>query len=431
MLGNRERPAVKKRMSQTEVDEIARNFRVGIFLQDNPNDAGSEGWAFERDREPQRIRTMADLSNLMMWITSCEIDAFNRGEGRKIHNVRKSDYLGLPLQQLAKDLGMRIDGGFAVQNGPRLLPHVERTVQLAISMYRMEEPGRQLQQDSLQKAIQRMVPDLPPVPETVGALNLAAAYQSFSSIRSSVFFDNAVLINLRFSRVEYALWLLSNNFPDQGWTHITHNVEAELGALGDDTRPFLVEGTVELDRVATGVGELIAFGVGPKKEVQRRWMTDVEYRWITAFARVQAVSLIQCEQSVKLSSSFKLPDNMVLDPVMYQVVSFGVLAHAHWTALAAERWSMTLKRGEPDLIATWLSAYDRMKCFQAAYLLFERRFTVFGYGKGSVSVRVTRDRLPELRDIAESIGMAWPTWDAIFNEYGYGNESATSETASA
>lgn len=429
MLSNRSKPAAKPRLSQAEVDAIAKAVRVGLFLHDNPNDTESHGWAFETGREPERKR-LFELNPLTLWVSSCEVSAW-RSVGSRQHNVLRSDFLGISVKQLGLDLGLRLEGQFAIENGPRLVPHIEMVVQLAVSMYRMEQPARQLQQDTLLKVIQRMLPELPPVPEVVGTYALAQAHQGYSHPGNN-YMDNSVLINLRFSRVEYANWLLSNRFPDQAWTVISRGIEDHLATIDDETPPFLIEGAIEFDQVSTSLGQLIAYGSSSSKgAAQRKWMTDVEYRWISKFARVHPTQMIQCSAAEKLSPSFRLPDNMVLDPIMYQVVSFGVLAHAHWTALGAERWVTVRRQTEPDLIATWISAYDRMKCFQAAYVLYEQGFPIFGYGKGSVAVRVPRERLPELRDLAESMGMAWPTWNAIFNEYGYGTNESASTLAAA
>lgn len=400
-------------------EEAAANLSVGVVLHDNRNTL-QEGWAFRVGQPPFRVRGLVDLPNDSLWISSGEFGDFQKLQGAQFHHVRRSDFLGLKISDLATDLGLRIDGGYAQEGGKRLVNFVQEAVRMVVKAYGITDTTRQLQQDRLVAAIAKLLPPPPPAREMFTA-RLASAYQSLS-IRRVGYIDNSVPLKLRFSRLYYAQWLLSNPVPDNGWSHIFSSQGFDHDkVMSGEFPPTLIHGQLEFDKVSVETAELIAFGAGGQLRARskRNWMTDVEYRWISRHARVHVQEYMVSTGLVPLPSACALPAILSDSESISHLVSSGILAYAHWQALVSPRWSKLSGVTEHDAIGTWLRAYDRAKCFEAALVLQQQGFHVSAYGNGAVHVQVDRGRLPELAETAGALGIAFPTWNALLQEFGY------------
>lgn len=400
------------------LEEIAAKQRVGIVIHDNQN-AMTEGWAFLTDREPFRVRALYDLPNDALWISSGDFQDFRKIGGSQYHNVRRTGYLGLKLTELAVDLGIRIDGGYAIRGGVELVKFVENAVRRAIVLYRLEEPLRQLQDDTLVTSLTKAMPPPPPSSHLSG--KLGSAYQSWSSCNGH-YVENSIKVRLRFARLPYAQWLLSQSVPENSWNlfYDTRGFNHDEVVEGN-CRPCLIEGVLEFDQTNAAVAELIAYGTGgpSSSRSKRAWMTDVEYRWISSFARIHVRQYLQSTDYMPLPMACRLPEQLSADPMLYHSVSSELLAYAHWQALAAAKYSRAAGAAVHDIFGTWLRAYDRQKCFEAAFVLHNHGFSVGGYGSGSVLIKAPREKLKELEELASSLGFAYPSWNALLQEFGY------------
>lgn len=408
-------------LKKPTIEEIAAGIKVGLILHDNPK-ALAEGWAFPSNGEPFRVRGIFELPNDAIWISSGDFQDFRKLGGAQYHHLRRTGYLGMKLSEIAKDLGVRIDGSFAQDGGRLLAPYVEDVVRKCVEFYKLEDPMRQLQEDTLVATIAKVLP--PPMPHKELFLSkLSSAYQSWSSLHVP-YMDDTATVRMRFARIEYANWLLSNPVPDNGWTHVYSDSGFNHEAVMNGTfPPTLIEAVLELDSVNAETAELIAYGVGgsAKTRSKRSWMTDVEYRWISKFARVHVRSYLMSNEMLPLSDAYSLPADMTSEKFYSQTVSMGIISYIHWQALVSAKYTRLTNRSEYDLHGTWLRAYDRAKCFEAAYLMQQHGFSVVGYGNGSVVVRAQRDRLEDLCQLSLSLGMCYPTWNALLQEFGYGS----------
>jgi hypothetical protein len=416
MFTNTTRQEAPKKPSSAE---IARNLQVGVMLHDNSTTM-KEGWAIVPGKHPWRARGLYDLPNDTLWVSSGDFKDFRRMGGAQYHHVRRTGYLGMRLRDVARDLGIRIDGGYAEEGGPQLVGFVQDAVRLAVEVYNLDNPLRQLQENTLVETMSKAMPAAPKSPPTLTNL-FGSAYQSWSS-RLLHFMDNTVMVRLGFARVAYADWLLSNPVPDSAWSHVFSNQGFDHERLmRGEFVPALIEGVIEFDQLDPEIAQLIAFGVGGQtnQRMKRSWMTDVEYRWISDFARVHVVSYYMAKSYVGLPLSHRLPEAFVTDP--YQSLSFktGLVSYMHWQAMVSSKYSMIERRSEYDVYGTWIRAYDRARCFQAAFVLQQQGFHVSGYGNGSVVVQVERERLGELAQIARELDMEYPIWHGLVKEFGY------------
>lgn len=410
----------KKEMERKKTpEEIARDLRVGIVIHDNPNTL-AEGWAFLVNKEPRRIRGLYDLENDVLWISSGTWDDFFKLGSPMVHNVRRAEYLGVKIKDFAADLGIRIDGVHAQEGGAKIVSFVEQALKIAIVAYRLDDPLRQLQDDSLTSTIGKILPQ-PPTPKATMTSELDAAYQGWSSCYQP-FMDNTVTVGLKFSRLEYAQWLLSNPIPDNSWSYVLDKTGFSHDEVMNGTfPPTLICGTIEFDNVNSNTVSLIAYGCGttPKKRAFRKWMTDVEYRWISKFARIHVSEYLISRIYLPIPEIYLLPKALVDDPVLATTVSAGVVAYMHWQSMVAGRYSSKVRKNVHDPMGTWLRSYDRSKCFEAAFELQQRGFFVTGYGNGAIYIKVEKNRLVELSDAVLDLGLVFPKWNALLQEFGY------------
>lgn len=380
----------------------------------------SEGWAIAVDKPAFRVRGLIDLPTDTLWISSGDFNDFRKLGGAQFHHVRRTGYLGLKLTEIARDFGIRIDGGHAKTGGEKIVGMVQETVRLAVELYGLDNPLRQLQEDTLVSTIARVLPPTSPTTDDY-TRRLSSAYQSWSS-KYVPFKDNSVTIRLRFARVPYARWLLSNEIPDSGWSHVLSNNGFDRDAvMRGEFPPTLIEAVLEFDSVDAGTAELIAYGVGGmvNQRSKRSWMTDVEYRWVSTFARVHVQSYYMAVCLMPLPCEYQLPHLISCEEVLSQQASIGILSYIHWQALVATRYSRTTSRNEHDTQGTWIRAHDRAKCFEAAFVLQQRGFDIAGYGNGSVLVRSERNRMEELMDAAMDLDLVYPNWNGLLKEFGY------------
>ena len=398
--------------------EVAEKLMIGIVLHDNRN-ALAEGWAFLPNRTPFRIRGLYDLPNDAMWISSGDWNDFRSRGQAQLHHVRRTGYLGLKLSEIAQDFGIRIDGNHAVEGGQALVIYVQHAVRMAVEVYGLDDVMTNLQDDTLVATISKALPPAAPSKDML-LQKLAAAYQSWSG-KYTPFMDNSVRVRLRFNRMAYAEWLLSNPVPDAGWSHALSDVGFDHDAVMAGTfPPTLIQAVVEFDGVPAELAELIAYGTGVSKQrAKRTWMTDVEYRWISRYTRVHVQSYLVSSTCLPLPTGCQLPQGLVQDRLVKALPASGIVAYVHCQALMSSKYSKLTQRPEYDLHSTWLRAHDRAICFEAALRMQQAGFPVSGYGNGSVIVNVDREKLVELEKAAIAMDFTNPRWNALLQEFGY------------
>jgi len=398
--------------------EVAEKLMVGIVLHDNRNTL-AEGWAFLPHREPFRVRGLFDLPNDVLWISSGDFQDFRKLGLAQQHHVRRTGYLGLKLSEIAQDFGIRIDGHHALEGGKALVVYVQHAVRMAVEVYGLDDPTRNLQDDTLVATIGKALP--PPAPSKDMLLQkLAAAHQTWSS-NYTPFMDNSVRVRLRFNRMPYAEWLLSNPVPDSGWSHALSDVGFDHDAVMAGTfPPTLIQAVIEFDGVPAEVAALIAYGVGASRQrAKRTWMTDVEYRWVSRHARVHVKSYLVSPTSHPLPTGCQLPQGLSQDRLIKALPASGIVSYIHCQALMSAKWSRVSGENEYDVHSTWLRAHDRAVCFEAAYRLQQAGFRVSGYGNGSVIVNVDKDNLVGLEQAAIAMDFTMPRFNALLQEFGY------------
>jgi hypothetical protein len=378
----------------------------------------SAGWACASDGEPFYFTSVPKLGTDTIWVATVDWTEY-QAKGRQLHNVRRLDYLRTSIQRIAADMGLRTDGHhgrFAVQALARV---VQQSVSACASLYGWTDPAAELKEDVLYEDIRRSIIQ-PPKSKPHVLPALSAAYQGSSSPAWPHHYEeNSISVTLRYNRLEYVRSLLEMPVPDEGWTASLSPQDIRLESVLDPERPALVEATVEMGKSDPEVATLCAFGSSAgRRGSLRRWISQPELAWLVKHADVQIQTAILCRSARFLPQAAKLPAALISDPVNSLSLSAGLVAESHFFALSSETYNRVLRRKQVGAWAVWLRAYDRAQSFQLALAAMRRGFVPLSYGSGAVTVRLQKQRLPELLDFACENGIAYPSFYPYFVEHG-------------
>lgn len=401
----------------------------GVALFDNPKEAES-GWGCLSDGEPFRFRQPGELANNVLWVCTFDWNEFMM-RGKKVHNLRRGDFLKTTLAGIAADHGLRIVGSHAMMACKTLAQVVDRTVRIAISVYNWEDPLNMLKSDVFQEDIRKSLPKPLPVNPAMRTA-LSSTFQSYSQPSwpsTNSYIEDSITVTLRFNRLDYAKMILDTPIPDVAFAFMPPNAFAGMTQAQRLRQalvaPSLVQATVELSSTDSDTAALISFGSrNGQRGTVRKWMTDVELAWISKRARVHIESMWRSTGYAPMDPAYKLPPKLVSDDLFTMSISAGLAAECHWQALASQS---SIRQGkawvhETPITAAWLRAADRAASFELALKAHKANFAVFGYGNGSVVLRAQRARLPEILDFAIEAGVSHPSFPALFEEYFYGQQ---------
>lgn len=410
-------------MNQMEQMAAARsaipNFGVALF--DNPRDMSS-GWACRANDDPFPFNSVSDLSNDTLWVTSLDWTEYQR-RAQKLSHLRRIDYLRSSLTAIASDLGFRITGAYAEESCAALARVLNQAMLIAIHTYKWDSPSSDLRGDVLSDDIRRI---LPSPPKAISYTNtksaLLAAYQSYSTPDwPQKFVPDSVTLTMRYNRLEYAKKIMGTLVPDDSWTYFPPEAvnNMNIDDLLNPEQPTLVEAAVELGSIDPEIASLISFGASTSARTSlRKWISQPELSWLSRHANVRVSSVLMARSSRPLSSGVELPARLISDPLFSLTVSAGLVAEAHWSAIATSTYNKTTRSAEVNSWTVWLRAADRAMSFALALKAHEHGFMVAGYGNGSIVVRVPRDSLKSCLAFADANDIFHPAFHQIFTEHG-------------
>lgn len=417
-------------VNETELpkdEEKLAPFPCGVVLFDHPKDL-TTGTAFLPNLPAQRIRSLNDLRNDVIWISNVSIF-----EDRiKSHPVVRSSYFfKLALNEIAQDVGIQssYDGQMQPEDAKRITMLATRALTIAARAYGWAGAGEGvgvMQSALLNADIRRELPRAP-TPDARWRESLRVAftqsYQERSAPSHSIyhFQENSLFVTLRYNYVNYVGQLLKSPVPlGKQWSRIE---ESGIRLMDDPiafclANPCFVRATVEWDNASTELAALAAYGqAGKNKNAMRLWISQPELRWLSQFATL-TISDIWIDESGlgSLPKSAQLPELFDAHPLSQLSYSAHLVAYNHYQAMTSETWNRRERRSEVDLWAVWLKALDRAFMFSVALRAHERGFSVERYGDGALRLRVNREQYDELIDFKTEEGFMYPDLSTIFNK---------------
>lgn len=415
--------------TEREDDDAAVSYalpRFGVALFDDSRDSG---WAMLPDGEPFRFRTPEDLRNDCIWVCSAESSEF-RTRWSKQHHLRANDYIS-KLSHITADFGFRADGqgkfgALAKSACTVLAPTIHRAMVIASQAYGWRHPAQMLREDTLTDDLQKYLARVVAAPAVRNDMRMpiASAYQTYSSPPwPAPKSGKTVALTLRYNRLVYAQKVMATPMPDTSWIHnsvdLTPNFRYPMEQALDPDQPCLVCATVEFAGKERDLATLCAFGSQIKRTVLRTWISQPELRWLSRFAHVQITGVIYTQSVHPLPKKLQLPEMLTGDPLFELSVPAGLVAEAHWKALAKDLYKPNVEgKKEISQWALWLRATDRALSFELALAAHRRGFEVLGYGNGSATVKCEQSQLPQLLDFTLENDVAHPCFEPIFKEYG-------------
>jgi hypothetical protein len=401
---------------------ILPRFGVAIF-----DDSRESGWASLPDGEAMRFNSPHDLQSDCIWVCSAEGQEF-RDKWSRLHHMRPTDYVS-KLAHIASDFGLTVGsqgrfGSLAQRACSILSPTIHKAMVIATQSYGWQDPISRLKTFNLVESIRNSLYQevQPPRVQTTMTEPLTSALQTTSSpVWHQRFIPNSVSVTLRYNRLEYAQRILATLVPEGEWAYESQSTNPRfhcpLERALDPEFPCIVEGTVEFQGRDPDLAALCAFGsTTSAKQALRTCISQTELMWLKDYARINIHGIYTAASSRQLPRRLMLPEMLTNDPLFSLSVSAGLVAEAHWKALA------NTFRNRGTLVippwSVWLRAADRAMSFKLALLAYEAGFHVAYYGNGSVLLNVPRDQLPELLNFAEQGDIAHPCFRPIFEENG-------------
>lgn len=366
-------------------------------------DVSSGGVCYSTKYGFRRFQSGGDLLN-DIWITNLDLVP------RQLPCLRSNKFLQTKLSTLAEDLGVELTGYKQIDgidkggmvDVARALTH---TRDLVAAAYTWKAPDREWAKPRLGDCIVEVLPSLERAAPQL-EVPLQGAYQSWSSpqLQQRQTYDRGSrMLYLRRNRLQHALDILRTPVPTSGWG----KADTRLDVLLDPSLPSLIEVSIEWRNADAETVSLIAFGADAGDTKIRRWVSQIELMWLLKYARVTVLSAYHSNVAAPLPQQLQLPNVIAGDPIYQLSIPHGLVAEAHWTALARPVLNRRFRR-EMTTTAVWYRAMDRAISFQMALVAKEMGGNVTGYGSGGVQVRVENLSVPHLIELADAVGACHP-----------------------
>lgn len=415
---------VQRETSESAPRVVLPRFGVALF-----DDSRESGWASLPDGEAMRFNSPQDLRSDCIWVCSADGDDFHKKWSR-LHHLRAQEYIS-KLSHIASDFGLQTGvqgrfGGLAQRACSVLSPAIHRSMVIAAQVYGWTDPTSQLAENFLMDSVRNTLFDEVAPPNV--RQNMASPFMSaFQRTSAPAWYDkfrpDRISVTLRYNRLDYAQRILATPVPEGAWSYEGSDTKSgfrcSMDRALDPDQPCIVNATVEYGGMDPDIACLTAFGAaaGSKSPALRTWISQRELQWLSKYARVQIHGIHFAMNSRPLPVKVQLPELLTSDPLFSLSVSAGMVAEAHWKALA----NPGKKRGRPQPAnpwTVWLRAADRAFSFELALAAFQRGFFVSYYGNGSILVYLDRAALPDLLDFALENDVAHPAFRSLFEDNG-------------
>lgn len=373
----------------------------GVAYFDTLNTKDGGGWKSLAGERAVRFNGFTDLDPGGLWITNLSFMDFRDQGLSGVSHLRSSVFFRTSLLQISSDCGF--PHGASI---PDVVETISGIVNRAIDMSRMSMPGINML-DSLSDSIYqwKRLRDAHDDPASMYQHQFQAAFQENSLIGGNPFVHGAELVKLSLNRVDFAEEVLSYPFPFGAWR------EERSSISGDEFVNFQVPALAcaEVDLRYADRPDLLAFGVTRSgTAVMREWITQPEASMLlSAGARIKITNILRGSSS---DDSLELPAAITGDALVRSSYSAGMIAENFLHALTSKRYQPSAKTARNKFFfparAIYLKSIDRMLSYAMARQLAERNYNVFGYGLGSVSIRVTEDMFVDAIKDAADMGFA-------------------------
>jgi len=395
--------------------------RLGLVLFHN-DASPTNGIAMMQGDKLRAFESRTALPSHGIWIST----AIN---GAVAQNFRPKDYLRSSIDALSDDVGVMLRD--VVEGVPSMAKLLDEISLILDACYKWDDPHGAWMRPTLAEVLRESYPrPLDPKQGISGPLK--DAFQSYSAVPDRVVIKEGAgpqrQYTLRHNRLEYAQFLLSRPVPDPAaeWHMAELHRVKDILAYG---LPTLTEVALEFDSPTAAnpvdYSQLCAFGstmAGRRSPgVVRRWVSDVELRWLSQYAHVHVQQVLACNApAIGVDPLWQLPRALTSDPLLCMSIAAGVVGEAHWVGLTSKRLRKREHSGASSKfeeyytpLAVWLKACDRAYGFFMANQAAQMGYEVVGYGYGALTVQSDRNEPAKLLDLADRLGVCHPNLTSL------------------
>lgn len=411
----------KKDTRKEDVNQVTEPFVCGVVMFDHPQDM-TTGTAFLPNTAAQRIRSINDLRNDVIWISNLSIYE------QRIKNhpaVRNSFFFKIGLNEIVQDIGIQssYDGQMQPEDAQKLAEIFTRALTIAARSYNWaskEERVRMTDEIIFSSSLRKALP-ASPVPDARWRDSLidvfTHSYQESSSPSWGYanYIPDSFYITLRFNYVNYVYQLLNSPVPKgRKWLNLNEGavrlLDNPLEFCLQMDKPCFVRATVEWGNAQSNIAALSAYGqAGKKKNPMRLWMSLPELKWLSNFATVN-INYIWIDESgyTSLPEGALMPSLLAEHPESQLSYTAHLMAFNHYQALTAQVWSRKTRSTRASLWGAWIKALDRAYMFSVALKAMNNGFHVDRYGDGALRLNVPRNELDKLIAFKHEVGFMYP-----------------------
>lgn len=378
---------------------------VGVALFD---DSGEEsGWASISGAPASRFVRIEQLDQDAVWITNLEFADLVARDWLSFSHLRRRNFLRDDITTVAWDLGVDVDAN-APEASRFLAGLINRVWRLVQSEYGATELS-----DTLIETIARVL--VAPGDDTSVTMAVQDAMrQGFRPIQQC---DGRVrpgemVVSLHYPYAGYARHLLAYPSPVGPWRDATAEI-ARADSVDEQLSEVLrlVESRcgmflVDYPDTRGALASLMQSGL------PRRWLTVQELVFVMRVTQ-QPIDVVRCVVS---DGATILADHprwklSATDRRRALAPSYGLVAHAHWQALATNvpdhgngRSAATVASPRGVILRGW----DRLSCLRPSLKLHHAGYRVVSYGNGAVNVAVSPSRVGALSALAATLNLCTP-----------------------
>ena len=374
------------------------------------------GWASIDGKSAFRIKSIADLSKKIRWLTNLSQEVFWKTGVVKHNHLKASNYLRSDVSQIAKELGLIVPLTPIANICEVISELFSKVMKMSEEFYNIKDFNAKTLSQELKANL--IVPDKNisvPVDEA-----LSRAYQDLVICDHVLPKNEQLFISLKRPRYFHAKSILETTVPiiDEDWSFISAeelpiHIDKKLDYLMNLNKPFVAKIKINsfenTDNLYVDLTKLLnlgeALGDGGRTK-ERNWVCQPELLYLSKFSNLDIEAVFVAKGYQEIENNINLP---YLGELSDFSLSLGILSECLWNGLAS-RSTNPQTRGNTLVSprACWLKACDRFMTFTSAMMLSSAGFIVTSYGYGAVNIALDYDKLDHLIDIAPHAGLSIP-----------------------
>lgn len=371
------------------------------YSADVPNAHSVGGWCWAEGELSEFIGAK-ELDAEVLWLTNLPWEYHIALGVSHFPHVKRHDFLPVPIERLAQELGIKPDAPDVYANAMSALG--ARLIALGQRCYGKALLQQCLDQNTLAQAIAHTLGWSAPSDQNMisGELHKEIIWQNLTThalLRHDIQREDCVVLRAPF--FTHAKHVLTCPTPSvhEPWTEVHLGAADRLAYITQEDLPAVVE--VHDCALTSSWSSIYDFSSTPHRwSRRRRWMSSIEVQFLAELGAVEIGRIfIQpagyiCDAMV--SSMPNAGDALALS------LSAGLLSHAHWLSTA-----IPLTHQFWPARAMWARSADRLRLASVMPALQAiRSLRIVAYGEGAVYISGPSEAIAEAVRRAPQVGLA-------------------------